>query len=202
MESIPEEQEQLQTQREKLIVEYFQPFYYDSSNQQFVVGVDEEKVDLDSLGDRPFSLVDITEDTADVVKLEAPLLLNGFGNLVVRPKLKSFLIEISRDPEKREKLETDTRKVMIDTYKRFRPTDQIVDSEAIDHMSFRAQVSSDGRFILTTLGNCACLGPEGSRLDIFNMYDEYTFHNIDTPFQAVSLYAGAGYLAKVAKELL
>lgn len=69
-------------------------------------------------------------------------------------------------------------------------------------VGIRAQRLDSGLFILQTIGNCACLGPEMNRSHRhnLNLSQDFGLHNVDTVKQHLSLLAGIGTLAWFAKE--
>ena len=117
---------------------------------------------------------------------QAPL--GGYG-LSVRLDLRSTEILKSFENEKRASLERKVAKTIRTTYARLCGYPE-------NHLTSEcdAEILPDGRVMMKTSGNCACLTPDGFWMPRHNPVQTLHPHNIDGPVQQLSLLAGVARL--------
>jgi hypothetical protein len=135
--------------------------------------------------------------------------------IVVLPRLRQRLVEITADPAQAQKVIKATNAAMTQVFKALRPDVELPKPRrgASPFFFNTAFPFGEGKFVLNTFGNCACLGPYPESSAVWIPYalrnDEskqmdlpvgYGPHNIDFPGQTASLLAGAGTLAWIARN--
>lgn len=191
--------------KEQLAYEYGRALAFDPERQEFIIGngsnisvaihigVAEDAFDLHYIDEIPYSLV---ETGADYY-----LVTCGF-NIVVLPALKRYIAGLSE--QEWERLRIQVGDVIEGAVQVLKPEMRDIPRVSKGAMGIDVAWSGEGNFILRTLGNCACLGPEmyhtsyGENTPDFPQ--EYGLHNADSPWQRLSLYAGIGALAWFAQN--
>jgi hypothetical protein len=177
---------------------YMFPFSYDETSQSFTIASKTIHVsDFDPYTFNAHELgIDDEEVPADEIENHA-LLLPIAGGIIVGPALNEWAAGNA------SKI-WPAVKVMYDSYASFYMNPEDIPFDAgHGHMGFSAHPLRDNQGInLQVLGNCACLGPLGIsnifRDQFEHGYALYELHNADSQAQRTSLYAGLGYVARIA----
>jgi hypothetical protein len=150
-------------------------------------------LDLDDADDEAIELSGLTEQHA---------VLPDFSGVIGCPKLHDWVWE---NPEALHA----ARKVMHAAFSAVidKPEDFPFEDDEHGFMGFAAKLRQGngerGGLHLQVFGNCACMGPHFDGLFIQGMehgFAQYDLHNADLPAQRLGLYAGFGYLARLASE--
>ncbi|MEX0748858.1 MAG: hypothetical protein WD467_02845 [Candidatus Saccharimonadales bacterium] len=197
-----EELEAIDQYKREIVIDYCQPMQFDPEAMQFIVGSGTPvSIPLDGFTRSPdLDLTLASEVRSDPEKADEHLVLDTFGNVVVLPPLHAWLRELSADESRKGAVERDTASLIGEVYTFLVPDDSVIPVMGYDHMSFGAAINQRASFCLITLGDCTCLGPEGSSRPDDGYYQEYSFHNIFNQAQMISLYAGAGYLSWLSRQ--
>ena len=193
-------------------------FYLDPKKQEFIVG-NSNTSQIIKLSD----VNDIFEIERQSWQVEADigidtlemLLITPMGSLVVMPPLRKWLNNLSS----REKGEVSRKAedAIVSTYKAINPRIKISKYQLhhYDAHAISVFIYDHGIFTVQTLGEYAVLGMNSQlQLPAINYRDpklreagesdislpaEYSLHNADLPEQRLSLYAGIGTIAWLAK---
>jgi len=184
----------------KSLIERCQPalFAYDHTRKLFLSGEREF-----SPRELPIGFGDLAADTdQDVVTLPDTALVQTTMRPIMLPKMYDWLTDNMTN-----ELLDETVDVMRDVYVDLVPESvRYARPDRGGFMGFNAhRLRKDHpHFLLTTIGNCACLGVEvdgmwgeGAWKDKVASFD---FHNIDNEVQEKSLLAGLGHIAYRASQ--
>ncbi len=186
---------------ELLAISRAQPFYYDHDAAKFHFGEQVLSVnEIPEFGSSHATGSAMTADDAAMLYENTPFVHNHVHPIGL-PASMDFLKNGWT-----QALENETNEVIADVF--MDTTDRFERTERQRLLSMRAfstmrRVDS-GDAILTTVGACACLGPDFSAMFTHSEAGiaEYTYHNIDRPEQRLSLMAGLGHIARRANEWL
>lgn len=197
-------------------------FYFDPGRREFIIG--------NSTGKQAINLSDVRspwdiehkvcEMKADIgLNNQEMLLLTPFGTLLETSSLRIWLFKLNED--ERDIVSRKTQKVISDTYRSlnplYKPPKTLTRSHGVHAVN--AEVSDYGIFSLKTIGDFASLQRTNHQATLNTIHyrnsdlieaeetnvslpTEYGLHNIDFPEQSLSLYAGAGTIAWLAKNNL
>jgi hypothetical protein len=146
---------------------------------------------------------------------QSGLILNPFG-IAVTPEFRQKIINYTQDPQKLQQILILVERSMRKVFQKNMPEAYNSMTELIEYdpeipssqtpFGFSVQIyPDDGRVILNTMGNCACLGPDWSGIGIItpsisswskrtDLPYKMSLHNIDFEAQEQSLLAGIGTL--------
>jgi len=187
------------------------PFYFDPGRMLFVVGCGEHQKryypqTVDSLLSMEWEIADYE---TRIGYLAEEYLVLGRGELIEMGFLRKKLSEIFDDERKRGEVRQIVILVMRKVYKQIEPAVTLPKRDGGRPISFDFGFKKSGVFSLETFGNCACLGRDPSEdlpCTVDNMEGDislplvYSTHNADTQAKLISLYAGAGTLAFLARR--
>ena len=186
------------------------PFYFDPEKMLFVVGPQEFQQTFDpSKIESVFEMEWKMFDSRIKIEPEAEeSLVLGRSDLIQLGFLRKKLAEIFLDDNKREMINDKVIDVMRKIYKKVAPEITLPGQRGGGgHILFNSQFNKKGIFYLQTFGDCACLGRDPTEDLVYPCNDTdlslplvYGLHNVDTRAKMMSLYAGAGTLAFLAKR--
>ncbi len=129
-------------------------------------------------------------------------LVHGLSRPIMLPKMHEWLNE-NRDSQT---LQAEVTEVIGDVFEKLHPDRVIQKGQDRGFIGFNMFFASRElpHPTLQTLGNCACMGvtesnPLGNKVWVDEVAS-FTFHNVDTREQHISLLAGLGYLAHRASR--
>lgn len=179
-----------------------QPFSYDHDEREFHFGNQVKSIDEIPLYGTPHEAGEgMTAADIEVLLGTTPFVYN-YTHPISFPLASDFFEHGWSD-----EIAHEVHEIMADVF--FDHSDAFKASEHERLKSLRSFSSlrrtNPGDVILSTLGNCACLGPDYTSshsrfLDAGIM--EYTLHNTDRLDQKLSLMAGLGHVARRASEWL
>lgn len=176
------------------------PLYYHREDKSFSIADREIPVSSESYKETLFPSGNAVESYEIP---DHPVHLGIFGNPITTPRFYDWLIANSTADNLLE-----TKFVMQEVFEELRGAKLEGKPSAASLTSpfgFEAYFLRPGHLLLQVIGNCACLGtnPDGYIVDYHewdSRYAEYTFHNIDTESQRISLLSGLGHLSKISKK--
>ena len=186
------------------------PFYFDPEKLVFLVG---EKGSQDIV--KPTDVERIYDfdcwppKAKENVSLDIPealMIAASYTDLVATHSMRKWLVGL--DADRKDAVLRKVEGVIQTVHKIVDPLVEIPTGRG-GHIVISATFDQYGILRLQTFGDCACLGrnpdpytfhgPEHPRLDDLEVPIQYAGHNIDTPAQGLSLYAGAGTLGWIAR---
>jgi hypothetical protein len=194
-------------------------FYFDPGRREFIVGNSTEKqvINLSEVRSPLDIESKVCEMKADIgLDNQEMLLLTPFGTLLETPSLRKWLNSLSE--EEKDVVSRKTQKIISDVYGMFNPLykpSKMLPRSYSTH-AINALILDHGVFSLHTMGEYATLQRTNHQAT-FNAVNyrnrdleeaeetnvslptEYGLHNTDFPEQRLSLYAGAGTIAWLAK---
>lgn len=195
------------SREEQFIRKFGRVFVFDPERMLFIVGNGDSRITMPILQGLT-STLDIGDffglPESDIPlglaqrEQEYFLVLKGF-DLIVMPALKKYLESLNWEEWKnlQENVLDVIAKVMegLTTIKASR------DDGGFRGLSVR--LMEGGNFNLTTIGDCACMGPQMHRTrseeNTSDFPQVYDLHNADMPWQRLCLYAGLGAMAWYAE---
>lgn len=183
---------------ELLAIGRAQPFSYDHDAKEFHFG--NEKIppsEMQFFGSAHTGGENLTANNVRKMVESTPFVHN-YVHPIGLPLASEFFEEGWTD-----EIASETKEIMADVFMEY--TKQFKASEREQLLSIRSFDTvcrkGSGDVILSTLGSCACLGPDyTSHYVLDDGAKEYTYHNIDLPSQRLSLLAGLGHIARRANE--
>lgn len=173
-------------------------FRYDHASRDFIVNQTVVPLDAFEAFTGFWDIDHNTDMTLEQFMSEVPVAVHASANPMMLPRFYNWLLAANRQTEF-----NDTKRVMFEVYKAVSQVPDLEFDRLTGPFGFDVVLYRPGHPALSVIGNCACLGvdPGGDLYDEQD-WDEgfasYSFHNIDTKPQAVSLYAGLGHLASLA----
>lgn len=193
----------------------FVPFYFDPERMVFIVGSAESQIllypkDMEDFWDIPRKAHKLPTDNNPATA--ETLVMLPFGPFIQMGSSRPILQEIFRNPKEAKDFKGRIRKTVRDVYRQAAPNIPLPrDAKRPDPWSFGMSLFEDGKFIVRTLGDCACLGPEEPAMyvnlppgryssDDLSFPVQLGLHNADTRAQRLSLIAGAGTVGWITKQ--
>lgn len=181
---------------EMLTCEYGRALFYNPERQEFIVGTADctytfpiaDCEDIETLGKTYPNGLEKSDDGYYLV-------MRGFDLVALSP-LRKYVESLNDDEWKNLRLRVG--EVIEKVFLQISPGRRMRKFEG-GFVGIEVYRLDNGRFGLQTMGNCACLGFDGSEPNHGRSSTDYSkilrLHNTDTSAQRLSLYAGIGALA-------